>query len=108
MVQTIRTNRIAKGIFFSTSPPALIILRPRTVGVKVRRESRWTSAGQPPARKLVPSTRWQSKSVVFRKRNAQFYRDFVAGSRASPIPLKGGDCYRLMVSVNQCPVQSLL
>jgi hypothetical protein len=30
----------------------------------VRRERRWTSAGETPARKLDRSTRWQSKSVV--------------------------------------------
>jgi hypothetical protein len=49
-------------------------------------ESRRPPAGATPARKLVCSTRWQSKSVVSGNEKAQFSRDFPATSGAAPVP----------------------
>jgi hypothetical protein len=59
------------------------------IGATVRRERRWTSAGETAARKLVRSTRWQSKSVVSQRRKAQFSEEFCCGQPGGTSPLKG-------------------
>ena len=59
------------------------------IGDKMRRESRWTSAGG------LPPANWSLHPMANRIRlflgieRHSFSRNFRAGSRAAPVPLKG-------------------